>query len=250
MRLAVLADVHANLPALSAVLHELVQLQPQRVVCLGDCVSYNAHPNECVGVLRELCDVTVAGNHDRDLVLDRPVAGTSEAALRSQAWTRRVLTPDNLAWLAALPELWIEPDQYVAVHGSFLSHAHVNGYVTRSLLEANLRAIAAHSLWPRLGLCAHTHAPMVGVLLRDGRVTHANGKQPLSWPVDASVVLVNPGSVGQPRDGDSRASFALIDLAERTVNVLRVAYDVDATVRAFEGTGLPTAHAQRLLLGK
>jgi diadenosine tetraphosphatase ApaH/serine/threonine PP2A family protein phosphatase len=194
--------------------------------------------------------VTVAGNHDRDLVLDQAIAGTSKAALHSQAWTRRVLTPDNLAWLAGLPQLWVEPEQYVAVHGSFLAHAHINGYVTRTLLDANLRTIAAHAHWPRLGLCAHTHAPMVGVLLRDGRVTHANGKQAVRWPEDASVVLVNPGSVGQPRDGDPRASFALIDLAQQSVSVLRVPYDIDATVRAFEGTGLPPAHAQRLLHGK
>lgn len=249
MRLVVIADVHANLPALTSVLQQIGPLQPERVLCLGDSVSYNANPNECLSVLRELCHVTVAGNHDRDLVFDAPVVGTSGAARQSQAWTRRVLTPDNLAWLARLPDIWVEPNEFVAVHGAFLSHAHVSGYVTRVMLEANLRTIAGHPDWPRLGFCAHTHQPMIGVLQHDGRVLREHLDRSVSWSADAAAVIINPGSVGQPRDGDPRASFALVDTCERTARVLRVAYDVQAAMRAFEGTGLPPAHATRLLQG-
>jgi diadenosine tetraphosphatase ApaH/serine/threonine PP2A family protein phosphatase len=137
----------------------------------------------------------------------------------------------------------------VAVHGCYLNDVHVTGYVTETMLESNLRVVAASRELPKLALCGHTHVPMLGVLEGDtARSTRLD--EPFRWPKSARAVLVNPGSVGQPRDGDVRASLVIVDLEARTVTPLRVAYDVEAAARAVEAAGLPAVFAERLRAGR
>jgi len=250
MRLALIADIHANLHALRTVLRAVTSERVDRVVFLGDSVAYNANPNESVALLRSFCDVAVAGNHDRDVILGDPLIGTSSTARLTQEWTKAQLQPEHATWLNALPNKAVEPDTYIAVHGCYLNNTHVNGYITQTMLEPNLRAIANNEAWPALGFCGHTHMPCFA-FLADGKVTleRAAGERH-AWPKDASAILVNPGSVGQPRDGDPRASFAIVDTQERWAMFHRMRYDVEGAVQAIEQAGLPASLGQRLKEGR
>lgn len=247
MRIAVIADVHSNLPALTAVLDAIAEHAVDITICLGDLVGYNAEPGPCIERVREACDVVVAGNHDRDC-LHTPQAGTGKSARLALDWTRDQLDASQREYLAALPALAMA-DRWVAAHGSYLSDIYVSGYVTSTMLEKNLMAIAAREAWPTLALCGHTHVPLLGWW--NGVTVHEdNMRAPAHWPRDARSVLVNPGSVGQPRDGDPRAAFAVIDFEARRVESHRVEYDIDATCAAIERAGLPLEHAARLREGR
>ena len=221
MRLALVADLHANLAAVEAVLEEIARLGVADVVCLGDLVGYGAEPGGVLRAVRDVARVVVAGNHDREITVDKPGSGTSSSARRTREWTRGVLDEADLAWLAALPPIAREPP-WVAVHGCYLDTTYVNGYVTETMLG---RRRAASS-------------------------SRAAGGVVASWPGDAEAVLVNPGSVGQPRDGDPRAAFAVVDLAACEVAFHRVSYDVEHAACAILEAGLDASLAERLRDGR
>lgn len=247
MRIAVIADIHANLAALDAVLARIAELAADAVVCLGDLVGYNAEPTPCIDRVRQACAVVVAGNHDRDC-LHAPQPGTNKLARHAIEWTRDQLDGPHRAYLAALPPL-VRTDDYVAAHGSYLSDIYVSGYVTSTMLEKNLIAIAARDGWPAVAMCGHTHVPMFGRW--DGVAVHESGlREPETWPRSARAVILNPGSVGQPRDGDPRASFAVVDFETRAVHIERVDYDVERTCAANARAGLPPELSQRLREGR
>jgi predicted phosphodiesterase len=249
MRLALIADVHANAPALEAVLDALAGVRIDRVVCLGDLVGYNAEPASCIATVREAAHVVVAGNHDLDCARsETTVGGTSPLARQVQEWTRSQLSADDRAYLAGLPAIVEDPAGFVAVHGCYLNTLYYTGYVTNTMLEANLRAIAARG-GPPVGLCGHTHVPLCGWLV-DGSCIEPLFFEEVRWPTSVEAVLVNPGSVGQPRDGDPRASFVVLDLDARTAEVRRVAYDVDRAVATILAAGLPSELGQRLREGR
>jgi len=249
MRLAVVADVHANRHALEAVVAEIELAGAEIAVCLGDVVGYNAEPNECVKLIRESSAVVIAGNHDRNTVSTEPSWGTNTDARRVKEWTRRRLDDDELAYLAGLPSHAVDSRGFVAVHGCYLNGTYVTGYVTSTMLEANLRVIASKKDWPTLAFCGHTHAPLCG-WLQENDVQENRLDTPVDWPPGAAAVLINPGSVGQPRDGDPRASFAIVDLDARRVEVRRVTYDVEGAARAILSAGLPPSLAERLREGQ
>lgn len=249
MTVALLADVHANARALEAVLEEAAAARADRVVCLGDVVGYGPRPSECVRRLAAAASWVVAGNHDRDVVDGESLPGTNGSARLAQRWTRDRLDPADRAWLAALPNRVVDGAGFVGVHGCYLNEEHVSGYVTGSILEANLRAVAVRGEWPRIALCGHTHVPMCGWLTAGG--CEESGDRPAArWPANARAVLVNPGSVGQPRDGDPRASWALLELEARRVEFRRTAYDVEKTALEILEAGLPAANAERLREGR
>jgi len=248
MAVAVIADVHANLPALEAVLDAIEGLGLTRVVCLGDLVGYNAEPAACIAHIRGRCELVVAGNHDRELAREEQGNGTRAVARRVLAWTRAALDDDARAWLAALPS-HVVTDALVAAHGAYLSDVFVSGYVTSTMLEENLRAIAARPGWPTVALCGHTHVSMLGWW--DGvETTERRGTEGERWSPRARAVLANPGSVGQPRDGDPRAAFGVLDVEARTFTVHRVAYDVDRACAALAAAGLPDELGARLREGR
>ena len=249
MRLAILSDIHANLPALEAVLEALEGLSPAALVCLGDLVGYHAEPAACIRLIRQRASVVIAGNHDYDTARQDHALGTGSVARQVQRWTREQLSAEELSYLAGLPSHHIEPGAYVAAHGCYLNTFYVSGYVTSTMLEANLRALEQNPLWPRLGLCGHTHAPLVG-WLEAGRCEERRLTAPARWPSTAGAVLLNPGSVGQPRDGDPRASFAVVELEERTITIHRVPYDLERTARALRDARLPEELIDRLREGR
>ena len=246
MRLAVFADVHANLAALEAVLDDIDSRGVDLRVCLGDVVGYNAQPRECLALVRERVEHVVAGNHDLSACSDHRAPGTHRTAREIQEWTAEQLRESDKEWLRGLPRR-VEGADWMGVHGCYLNDFHVEGYVTRTMVPANLEAIAANPGWPNLGFCGHTHIP-VTAYSRLGSVVEMSVPR-MRWPAEFDAVLVNPGAVGQPRDGDWRASYAIVDTEQRTVENIRLRYDLEATLRAIEAAGLPGAVGERLEKG-
>lgn len=249
MRLGLLGDIHGNLHAFEAVLDEVARLRVDRTVCLGDLVGYNAFPSQCISLARTRCERIVMGNHDREVGAEEPTIGTSSSARAAQLWTREQLSPDELQWLSALPNKDVEEGRYIAVHGCYLNDFHVNGYVTQTMLKANLVAVARHEGWPKLAFCGHTHVPMLASLQWGEPRSHAAVGE-VELPLGSDAILINPGAVGQPRDGDPRAAFAVVDLEVGMVEFHRVAYDVAAAAAAVNAAGLPPALSERLFEGR
>jgi predicted phosphodiesterase len=249
MRLAVFADVHANDHALEAIRADMGERGFDMSVCLGDIVGYNARPRECVECVGATTDIVVAGNHDRDVLRTTACLGTSSSARLVQMWTALQLEDAHLGYLDSLPGRVVWDDAFVALHGCYLNDSHVSGYVTGTMLEANLQRIADRGNWPRLAFCGHTHIPMCG-WLAGGECVDERAAGRLEWPADANAVLINPGAVGQPRDGDPRAAYAMVDTTRRSVEFIRVAYDVGAAQAAIRDASLPDTLAERLAEGR
>jgi predicted phosphodiesterase len=251
VRLGLFADVHANAGALEAVLLRFARERVDRLVCLGDLVGYNAEPRLVIDRLRESGAVLVAGNHDRDALRDLPMVGTTSAAAAAMRWTAEALGPGERAFLAGLPNRHVEPGLFVAIHGSFLNDVHTYGYVTSTMLKQNLDVVSGRADLPALAFCGHTHVPMFGALDRDGECSEVRElAAPVAYAGDARAVPVNPGSVGQPRDGDPRAGFAIADTVRREVTICRTGYDIERARMRILQEGLPEILAQRLALGR
>jgi predicted phosphodiesterase len=235
--IAILADIHANRPALAAVLAEAKRRGAAELILLGDVVGYHAEPDGCVELLSGWRVSGVVGNHDL-AALGVPDRYASRAATAIQGWTAAHLGEPARAFLAALPRRLALP-WAIATHATFTHPDAIVGYVTPVTAAANLDAVAAagHSL----GLFGHSHVPALHVRGVD-RVGLASGR--IALPRETAIV--NPGSVGQPRDGDPRASFALIDPEARVLEVVRVPYDVEATASAMRAAGLDDAAIDRL----
>lgn len=249
MKIALLSDLHANLPALEAVLEDVESQGCGQLVCLGDLVGYGPFPEEVVAKVRELKPICVAGNHDIDVYNDSVLTGSNKAAVEVQQWTRNTLSDEALEFLRGLPNSHIEVDQFIAVHGCFLNPLFYYGYVTGTMLETNLLAIVDKKDWPRVAFCGHTHLPMCG-WLDTGGVQERSLLHSATWSKASQAVLINPGAVGQPRDGDPRASWALVDLEARRATCRRVEYDVEKVVRGIAQAGLPKPLGERLREGR
>jgi putative phosphoesterase len=226
MLLAAFSDIHANRHALEAVLEDIRQHAPDQVVCLGDLVGYGAFPNEVVETLRTAGIPTLTGNYDDGVGFDREECGcayTDPADIargdRSLRWTQAQVTPENKAWLRALPrELRFTFGRWrvLCVHGS---PRRLNEYLFEDRPERSLERMFA-DLEAGVILCGHTHLPY------HRRI--------------GPVHLVNVGSAGKPKGGDPRACYALVELGDDvTATFPRVAYDVEAAARAIEATDLP-----------
>lgn len=246
MRLALLADIHSNLAALEAVMEQVERLGVDRTVCLGDIVGYNAEPRECIELVRRM-DIVVAGNHDRETLSGLSKPGTNATAQFIQHWTRAKLGPSEIDYLERLPNRFID-DDFVAVHGCYLNDIHTFGYVTSTMLEANLKAVRQRG-FPPIAFCGHTHVAICG-WLEGEHCQEPKAQGQVCWPARADVVLINPGSVGQPRESDPRAAFAVVDLEARTVDFHRVEYDIQRTVSAITRAGLPPSLGERLRAGR
>jgi diadenosine tetraphosphatase ApaH/serine/threonine PP2A family protein phosphatase len=240
MRVAVLSDIHGNLHALEAVLEAA---SVDEVWCLGDVVGYGARPNECCELVRERASVCLAGNHDLVVVGALPLDEFSHDAADAAAWAHDRLTEENRAYLAALPSL-AERDGVLLVHGS--PRDPVWEYVLSN--DVALAALAATEA--PLVLVGHSHVALE-LCLADGRL--AGGLAPAGAEVDlaAGRWLLNPGSVGQPRDGDPRAAWLELELELEVGRAVfaRTDYDVAATQAEIREAGLPELLAARLESG-
>ena len=239
MRLAVLSDIHANGPALEAAL-EAVGAFDQLWV-LGDIVGYGPHPDSVVERLRAADAVAVQGNHDAAVLGRIPVGTFNDLARAAVRWTTETMSEENLAWLADLPETRVEGD-FTLAHGS-----------PRDPLWEYLFSVPAARI--NLGafetpycIVGHTHHQLT---FRDdqGQVEALLADDASTLDLDERRCILNPGSVGQPRDGDPRACAMTIDTDAGAVSWLRFDYDIEATQAAIRATPLPGRLADRLDLG-
>jgi predicted phosphodiesterase len=238
VRLALISDIHANLEALQATLADIAARGLERIVCLGDIVGYNANPAECIALIRAANALCVAGNHDLAVCGRMPSRNFPATAARAIAWTHRHLSWDDLLFLASLPLKVHVEGGLVAVHGAL--HPQTECATVR--LDSDERrlqsfhALIADPSRACIGAFGHTH--QVGIYaFRGGSAVALLGEQTVKLRDDA-YYLINPGSVGQPRNKDKRASYMALDLAQRTVTVHRVPYDAAAAWAATRQAGL------------
>jgi diadenosine tetraphosphatase ApaH/serine/threonine PP2A family protein phosphatase len=240
MRLAVLSDIHANLAALDAVREDLPAVDETWV--LGDIVGYGPQPNEVIRALQELGARSVMGNHDGAAIGTVDVSWFNPEAATAIEWTAQVVDENARAYLAALPEVRRDGD-LTAVHGS--PRDPTWEYVTGpQVAAANLRAFDT-----RLCLHGHTHVPVI-FRAEEGRIEIVPATPDAPLRLDAGRALVNPGSVGQPRDGNPAASYLVLDVDAGIAEFRRVTYDVAHTQQLMREVGLPTRLVERLSYGR
>jgi predicted phosphodiesterase len=247
VRIAVLSDIHANIEAFQAVLHDLDD-RTDSILNLGDLVGYNASPNECVDLAREMGIRSVQGNHDQAVCEMELASSFNIYAHLAILWTKGVLSRKNLRFLSGLTKI-LNLSCGPAFHGSPESTCSYIGlhFQARSVLKRMKKG-----LWGQGNVClyGHTHKRKVWQMDVRGKVA------PVEIPPDGVVrlnveefYLLNPGSVGQPRNGDSRSSYFIFDTDEHTVRFRLVEYDISTTMKKIVDAGLPEFFATRLVDG-
>jgi diadenosine tetraphosphatase ApaH/serine/threonine PP2A family protein phosphatase len=239
MRVAVLSDIHANLVALDAVVSALGSVDV--VWHLGDVVGYGPEPDAVVERLASIGAVGVRGNHDAAAVGLIDIDWFNPDARAAMEWTRERIAEPTRAWLAALPERHVD-GRFSLVHGSPRDPMW-EYVVSLPIARANLAELGTP-----FGLHGHTHLPMVWAE-QDGHVEQIAPAEGSTFALDGRRALVNPGSVGQPRDGIVTASYLVIDTAAERCSWHRVAYDVAAVQAAMTDAGLPRRLVERLSYG-
>lgn len=244
MRSLILSDIHSNLPALQSVLNDAETAGDwDEIWCLGDTVGYGAQPNECFQLLRKHKLRIIAGNHDLAAAGELDTSHFNPAALAAISWTATVLSSENRDFIKSMSSAIVWED-FTLAHAS--PREPVWEYVTSThVANANFDHFST-----RYCLVGHTHIPQVFVWDDQLNCSHI-----YEFPTATSLVLgdhrmiVNPGSVGQPRSGDPRASYAILDSEKRQIRRRPVAYPIDATQRLIRDAGLPDSLAKRLDLG-
>jgi diadenosine tetraphosphatase ApaH/serine/threonine PP2A family protein phosphatase len=241
MRVAVISDVHANYHALEAVLEEIDAAGVDAVWCLGDTVGYGPRPNDCCTTVQQRAGLCLVGNHDLVVLGELTVSDFNDEAAAAALWTSQVLTQESRTFLESLKP-------YAEVDGVDLFHASARDPVWEYVLtEEAARATLELSDAP-LVLVGHSHVALALTLEGDevrGGLAAADAEVELKgrW-------LLNPGSVGQPRDGDPRAAWLLLDLERRFAAFHRVAYSIEETQSEMRERGLPRMLAARLERGE
>jgi diadenosine tetraphosphatase ApaH/serine/threonine PP2A family protein phosphatase len=247
MRYLVISDIHANLEALEAVLEASAETRYERVLLLGDLVGYGADPNAVVDRVRAMADaVVIRGNHDKVAAGVESMEGFNHMARLAIAWTSDTLTEDNRHYLANLAEGPIDIDPEVEIcHGTPFDE---DVYVFDDLDALRSIRISARPLC----LYGHTHVPAAFRLAGDElqMIGPPRGDRFRMALNDDGRYLVNCGSVGQPRDGDARAAYGVLDTDDHALTIHRVTYDVGAAQAKISAAGLPEILAQRLGLGR
>ena len=241
MRVAVVSDIHSNLHALEAVLAAIETEAPDELWCLGDLVGYGPRPNECCALVAEKADVCLAGNHDLAVrgTLDLEEFG-GEAAVAAR-WTRDVLEPSAQELLDKL-----EPTG--AAHDVALYHGSARDPVWEYVLSDDGARATLELTDSPLVLVGHSHVALRVVQSGD-RLDGGMAVAGTELELDGARALLNPGSVGQPRDGDPRAAYLLLDLDARVASFRRTEYDVARTQQEMRDAELPEMLAARLTLG-
>jgi predicted phosphodiesterase len=242
MRVAVISDIHGNAHALDAVLQAIESVDCDALWCLGDVVGYGPKPNRCCTVVREAADVGLRGNHDLACLGLLDVRDFSPDAAASAQWTAEILEPESRAYLESL-------EAEAGLDGVGLYHGSPRDPVWEYVLSDAVAAACFLAVDDPLILVGHSHIPLAlrftGEAIAGG---HALGGSVLDLS-EGRRWLLNPGSVGQPRDGDARAAWLLLDLDARIARFERVAYPIERTQSEIRERGLPESLATRLAHG-
>ncbi|HET9756836.1 MAG TPA: metallophosphoesterase family protein [Candidatus Limnocylindrales bacterium] len=239
MRVAVLSDIHSNIVALDAVLLHAADVDA--IWHLGDVVGYGPEPDAVVARLSEREATGVRGNHDAAAIGGPEIDWFNPEARAAAEWTRDTMSSASRAWLADLPERLMIGDMTL-VHGS--PRDPLREYITDSeVAAANLGVLQTTH-----GLHGHTHVPVAWSATPDG-VTLVQARDTTALELGTSRTLLNPGSVGQPRDGDPRAAYLVLDLEVGRVTWHRVVYDIEPVQAGIRAAGLPVRLAARLAIG-
>ncbi len=240
MKFAIFGDIHANLEALQTVLQDAQEQGCANYVCLGDIVGYAANPCECLETVRQMGCPVVRGNHDEGAACESSLEELNPLAQAALLWTREQLSEDQRQWLREL-KLVRQVRDFTIVHATLDSPGSW-GYVTN-----RFDAMASFSYqFTQVCFYGHTHVPRI--FEKDDSVRAARGNE---VTLQRGVkYFVNVGSVGQPRDGDWRASYAVFDAQAQTIEIRRLEYDLGTTQAKIRAAGLPGLLAERLSLGK
>jgi diadenosine tetraphosphatase ApaH/serine/threonine PP2A family protein phosphatase len=243
VRYAIIADIHANLAAFTAVLDDMSHRGAvAELWCLGDVVGYGPDPHQCIERLRQYASICVAGNHDRAAIGKLDTAYFNPEAATACRWTAGQLDPDDLRYLESLP-LVIQRDRFTLVHGS----------PREPLLEYLLSTQQAIENLPHFNspvcLVGHSHKPLVFALSQTGAGSRRELPAGATLPLADNRLIINPGGVGQPRDGDPRAGYAIYDAEAGLISHYRVPYNIGATQSRMADHGLPYSLIRRLSYG-
>jgi diadenosine tetraphosphatase ApaH/serine/threonine PP2A family protein phosphatase len=243
----VITDIHANLPALEAVLASAGKRRVEEIWCLGDVVGYGADPDACAELVRERCDICLVGNHDLAVLGELDIAAFSEAAAEAVEWTRERIGEEALEFLREL-----DPSGQREEVGLF--HASPRDPVWEYVLSIE-QAKACMELQPeRLALIGHSHVALFFVRLPEGDgpgdTRGGQAEDGLKLDLGDGRWILNPGSAGQPRDGDPRAAWLELDTQKPAARFHRVEYDIDRAAASIVEAGLPKRLADRLYIGQ
>jgi len=243
MRIALLSDVHGNLPAFEAVLRDVDATAPDELWCLGDLVGYGAQPRSCVTLARERCDLCLAGNHDLVVTGDISIHDFSSSAAAAAAWTRETIDGESLEFLRGLEPA--DPEREVGLY-----HASPRDPVWEYVLSSWQADECMDLMGRRVSAIGHSHVALWFQRAAPGRVDGAQAEAGTELDLSTGEWLVNPGGVGQPRDGDPRAAWLLLDTETWAAAWRRVEYPIDEAAKAIEDAGLPQVLAERLYTGQ
>ena len=243
MQVAIISDIHGNRHAFEAVLGEIASSGASEMWCLGDVVGYGADPNDCCKLARAHADVCLAGNHDLAVLDELDVASFSPAAAAAVRWTRDVAKPETLEFLRGLEPA--DETRDVALY-----HASPRDPVWEYVLSALLAELCLDVQPERIGIVGHSHVALSFVRPEGEPATGAARRGGEEADLSEGEWILNPGSVGQPRDGDPRAAWLLLDTSAWTAGWRRVEYDIAGAAASIRAARLPDSLAERLEYGQ
>jgi diadenosine tetraphosphatase ApaH/serine/threonine PP2A family protein phosphatase len=246
VRVAAITDIHANLPALEAVLEAIDGAGIEEIWCLGDVVGYGVEPDACAELVRERCQICLAGNHDLAVLGGLDIASFSEAAAVAVEWTRANIAERTLEFLREL-----EPSGERAGFGLF--HASPRDPVWEYVLSREQANAGIDANPQRIGLIGHSHVALFFTrpeAAGEGEIRRAEASDGALLDLGSGAWLVNPGSVGQPRDGDPRGAWLELETEAKMARFHRVPYEIERAAKPIVAAGLPSRLANRLYSGQ
>jgi predicted phosphodiesterase len=247
MRYAILADIHSNLVAFQAVLCDIESRGGfDEIWCLGDIVGYGPEPHDCIKLLRQYKHVCVAGNHDWAAISNIDISDFNPIAAEAILWTRKQLNTEDVNYLQNL-SLKIKKDDFTLVHGS--PRHPIWEYLDVAWLSIDDIVDNFKQFDTRFCMVGHSHKPIIFQQDSSGRCFAANFPREMNLTSESNRLIINPGGVGQPRDGDPRASYAIYDSHVQVIYHYRVEYDITATQQKMMECNLPPPLIERLSYG-
>lgn len=242
--IAMIADIHANLPALDAVLDDIKSKNIKRIICLGDIVGYGPHPVECIERIQEQSIFTIRGNHDHMIGTDHIIQHFSDSGKFVANWTTQKINALQRQWLATLP-LQLRGEHWMVVHGAPRDPTFFNAYVYDRTSDSNLKWMQDHNL----KVCLHGHSHLQGFYQINQNKTSFH-KELATYQLKGNVAtLICPGSVGQPRSGVTGAEYAILNPIKHELELCRLDYDVELVTKAMQSNNFPDQLSRRLLQG-